>query len=77
MASRSPTPTAITQQDGLFQSIALPAGTSRVTFSYAPPHILPGWRAFWLALALSLLQAVLCLLPGIYRRWMATDEQWE
>ena len=56
-------PAAITQADGLFQSVDLPAGNSRVTFSYAPPYILPGWCAFWLALALLLLRAVLYLLP--------------
>ena len=41
---------------GLFERVALPAGVSTVSFSYAPPHILAAWLAFagacvWLALA--------------------------
>jgi hypothetical protein len=31
-------PVAITIQDGVFQRVNLPAGSSRVSFTYAPPH---------------------------------------
>jgi hypothetical protein len=45
--------------DGLFQSVTVPAGTHRVSFSFAPPYI--GWGALafagglgWLALGVGL-----------------------
>lgn len=40
----------ILKVDGLFQSIDLPAGTSRIRFQYAPPHVIWGWSAFWMGI---------------------------
>lgn len=43
-------PTPITEQNGLFQSIALPLGLSHITYAYAPPHIIWAWLLMWLGL---------------------------
>jgi hypothetical protein len=47
----------IQRVDGLFQGVTVPAGTHRVTFDYASPHVGWGWIAFaagcaWLLLPL-------------------------
>jgi len=50
-------PTAITTVRGVFQQVALPAGTSQVSFSFTPPLSVLAWVAFFLgviAIAASL-----------------------
>jgi hypothetical protein len=40
----------IQRSQGLFQSVALPAGTHSVRFSYSPPYIVWGWIGFALGI---------------------------
>jgi hypothetical protein len=49
------TRTPITEQNGLFQALNLPAGQSIVTFAYAPPYI--AWAWLLMACALAALNA--------------------
>lgn len=51
--------TAVNPIEDTFQSVALPAGKSDVTFSFAPPHI----ELAWLATFLSLIVLIICCTP--------------
>jgi hypothetical protein len=42
----------LTEHDGLFQALALPAGTSEVRYRYAPPHIEWAWMAMFMAVSI-------------------------
>jgi hypothetical protein len=53
--------TPIIEQNGLFEAINLPAGQSKITYSYAPPHII--WA--WLLMALALITLIT---PSFIRR---------
>ena len=53
-ASRDGVGIAITRTGDIFQQIALPAGTSRIDFSYAPPGIGAAWAACAAGLLLAL-----------------------
>jgi hypothetical protein len=46
------------QQDGIFQTTALPQGASDVRFSFTPPHVQPGWILCLFGTAGLLWQAV-------------------
>jgi hypothetical protein len=41
----------ITPYNGVFQQVRLPAGTSLVTFTYSPPHVVLGYALFFVGLA--------------------------
>jgi len=53
------TPATSVQQDGLFQSAALPAGHSQVRYHFAPPYIEFGWAASLIGMVGLLSQIIL------------------
>jgi dolichol kinase len=53
------TPATSVQQDGLFQSAALPAGRGQVRYHFAPPYVEFGWAASLIGMAGLLWQVVL------------------
>ena len=53
------TPATSVQQDGLFQSAALPAGHSQVRYHFAPPYVEFGWAASLIGMAGLLWQVIL------------------
>jgi hypothetical protein len=45
-------PVPVTTADGIFQAVAVPAGVSTVRFTFAPPHVVWAYSAFFVGLAL-------------------------
>lgn len=60
---------------GVFQIVSLPAGTSTVRFTFAPPHVVWAYLAFFLALAILLAAGVLSLW-GHFNRHAHQSSAW-
>ncbi len=62
-------PAQVIEYDGIFQSVALPAGRSEITFRFVPPHVIYAWSVMLIGLFALIFSALVPILSRCIKRF--------